>query len=270
MWKEHCISAELKAFRYICGISGMNSGYGGINMRDLWLVLGGIIGGLVIVLAKDFLFKQIKNTVAKQTVEPFQWNKLKEGMLNVVSPTLWAKELSFFNARKLIIVGLALGIIWGYGYYKGRISKPVTVVLEHGKELMIPLNAEKTQWLHINKDGKVHVQDSPDDRIAKIHYEVKIGDLPDLQRALRPYGIDLAPFFTAGGGIGASGAGFEAGVGLQVLKWFKWHYNVFLTQKAIYPLGISYRITDNFDAIAGLGIEYKGGNRIYFGGKFKF
>jgi hypothetical protein len=133
-----------------------------------------------------------------------------------------------------------------------------------GKETTIQLNEH---YLKIEKNGTANVVDK-DGKVLKV---IKVKDIPSLRKALRPYGLDMRAFVTAGGSLGQSGAKAEAGIGMQWFKWYQWYLNSFLTNVGIYPVGVSYKITDNFDIIAGAGIGYKEfDKRVYIGGKWRF
>jgi hypothetical protein len=266
--------------------------------NTILLLLGGLISGIIIVYLKNFISKKFKKEVStllpehfstaidnitsdikkvedkiksSSIVEEFSGKKLLTGMTKVNSLTLWAKEFSWiFNLRKLIIVGVILGVIFGYGWYKGKTEHPATINLDYGKEIIAPLNKEHNLWLHITKDGSVHVQDNQNDKIAHNSYVIKVKDIPELAKELRPYGLDLEPFVTAGGSVGTTPAQVEAGIGIQLAHWYKMNFSPFITNVGLYPLGLGYRITENSDILLGYGIGYSGDTRYYLGMKFKF
>jgi hypothetical protein len=140
-------------------------------------------------------------------------------------------------------------------------NKPVQFNLQ-GKEAHIKLNEH---YLHIDKVGNAQVVDK-DGRVLKT---IKVKDIPELEKALRPYGVNIQYFACAGGSIGESTA-TELGVGVQSLKYYKWYLNHFITSQGAYPIGLSYKVTDNFDVMAGVGIGYKGDRRYGIFGKWRF
>jgi hypothetical protein len=255
----------------------------------------GILGGFIFVLAKKFIFNKAKQEVLKvvsdedkakikelydkgvvsfneyknkcltpvKQEECFSINKLKDGVLNVTSGTKWAKDIaSIFNLRKLIIVGVILGAIYGYGWYKGRVGAPVRFDMR-GQEATIQLNEH---YLKIEKDGTAKVIDK-DGNVLKT---IKVQDIPGLRKALRPYGFMCEPIFVAGGSLGETGPGFEAGAGISWFKWYKSKLDSFITYRGLYPLGVSYSITDNSGIGLGAGIGLKGDKRVILYYKFKF
>jgi hypothetical protein len=154
-------------------------------------------------------------------VEVFDSKKAVTGLTNVKDPVLWMKDIaSIFNLRKIIIyltiIAIVFGGVYAYGLYKGKLGTPVTIGLDYGKEIMIDIG--KGLFLHIQKDGKVHVQDSADDKTAKIVKEIKVGDIAQLRKELKPYGFDLKLFAAAGGSLGEKKTGFEGGIGLEVFS----------------------------------------------------
>jgi len=230
-------------------------------IKDIIMVASGIIGGLFVVLIRNKIVAQTKEV----TTEKFNLPKFTSGMLNVASPVGWAKDIhDIFNLRKLIIIGVIIGVIYGFGWYKGK--QGVQPILDwHGKEEWVSLN---DHYLHILKDGTMEVVASDKKTVLK---KITVKDLENLKKNLKPYAFELKPFVTAGGSLGESGVKAEAGAGIQWFHYFKWNLNSFLTNVGIYPLGLAYKITDNFDILAGAGLGYKEGDkRIYIGGKWRF
>jgi hypothetical protein len=206
-----------------------------IILKDLIFVLLGIIGGYLFIKIRQKVINQTKEVVG----EKFSLSKFSSGMLNIVSPVGWAKDIaSIFNLRKLIIIGIIIGCIYGYGWYRGQQGKPVMIDLK-GKEEFIKLNEH---YLHIQKDGSMQVLDKDKKTVLK---DIKVKDLDNLRKYLRPYGFKFEPVLVAGLGASISNAGFEGGIGVRYFKWFKWVTDVALTNKGFYPLGISYKLTEN-------------------------
>ena len=195
------------------------------------------------------------------------WSLFKfiSGMFHVVDSVKWSKDIaSIFNIRKLIIYALVLGSIYGYGYIKGIRNKPVHFDMR-GKEATIKLNEH---YLHILPDGSAQVVDKD----GKVLKTIKVSDIPELERKLRPIGLDIRPFVTMGGSVGTGEktmAG-EVGIGTQVFKIYKVHLDAFLTNIGAY-VGADYQLTENFSALAGIGKGYSGDDtRVFLGGLWKF
>jgi hypothetical protein len=227
-------------------------------LKDAIMILSGLVGGYLFIIIKKKVTSQTKEVIT----EKFNLPKFTNGMLNVTSPVGWAKDIaSIFSLRKLIIIGVIIGVIYGYGWYVGKQGKPVNFDLK-GKSALIQLNEH---FLKIDKDGSASVVDKD----GKILKTIRVKDIDGLRQALRPYGLRLKPFVTAGGSLGNK-PGFEAGAGIDFFKWFKSNANAFLTNRGAY-LGVGYQITDNFDILLGAGKGYQEGDtRIYLGGKWKF
>jgi hypothetical protein len=228
-------------------------------LKDGLMILSGLIGGYLFIKIRRKVINQTKEVIG----EKFNLPKFTNGMLNVTSSVGWAKDIhDIFNLRKLIIIGIIIGVIFGYGYYKGQMGKPV-VIDWRGKEEFVKLNEH---YLHIQKDGSMQVLDKDKKTVLK---DIKVKDLDNLRKYLRPYGFRLKPFVTAGGSLGEQKTGFEGGAGVDFFKWFKYNANVFITNLGGY-LGIGYNITDNFDIMIGAGKGWKGDNRVGLFGKWKF
>jgi hypothetical protein len=228
-------------------------------LKDIIMIASGLIGGCLFVFIRNKVIHQTKEIVE----EKFNLPKFTGGMLNVTSPVGWAKDIaSLFNLRKLIIIGVIIGVIYGWGWYQGHLGKPVHFDMR-GKEATIQLNEH---YLKIEKDGTAKIVDKD----GKILKTIKVKDIDGLRQALRPYGFKLEPIVVAGGSIGESGAGFEGGAGISWFKYFKYNLDSFLTSKGLYPLGVSYSITDNSGIGLGAGIGFKGDKRIILYYKWKF
>jgi hypothetical protein len=268
-------------------------------LKDALMILGGIGGGYLFVLIRNKIFKTTKQEIIKiipeeekaklidlynkglvtlthlktlgievekkveGEVEKFSRQKLATGMLTVNNGVLWAKDIaSIFNLRKLIIIGVIIGVIFGYGYYKGRLGKEVHFDMR-GKEAIIQLNEH---YLHIEKDGTANVVDKD----GKILKTIKVKDIDGLRQAMRPYGFILEPVLALGFGIGQSGSNFEGGAGLAWIKYFKWRVDSILTNKGIYPLGFTYKISENSGIGISGGYGFKGDQRVIIKYTIKF
>jgi len=229
-------------------------------IKDIIMVASGIIGGLFIVLIRNKIVAQTKEIVT----EKFNTTKAVSGLVNITSPVLWMKDIaSIFNLRKLIIVGVIIGVIYGFGWYKGK--QGVQPILDwHGKEEWVSLN---DHYLHILKDGTMEVVASDKKTILK---KITVKDLDNLKKNLKPYGLILEPIVVAGGSMGESGAGFEAGAGISWFKWYKTKLDAFVTSKGLYPLALSYSITDNSGIGLGAGMGWKGDKRVILYYKWRF
>ena len=91
--------------------------------------------------------------------------------------------------------------------------------------------------------------------------QISAKDIKGLEAELRPYGFQLEPILVGGVGFGKDGIEGEVGVGFSWFRAWKLHAESFLTQKGIYPLGISYslkdlRLKNSAAGIAG-GVGYK-------------
>ena len=231
-------------------------------LKDILLILS----GLVIAIIFTFIKKKITDQTKEIIEEKFQLKKFLSGMTNILSPAGWAKDIySIFNFRKLILYTIIIGILMGYMYFKGQQSKPVHFRINYENEMTIPIpkgtkafykpkNSTRAYW--IREDGSQEV--------------IIVKDIPELAKALKPYGFKLEPIVVAGGSLGESGAGFEGGIGLSWLKYFKWNIDSFLTNRGLYPIGTSYQITHNSGAGIGAGIGYKGDKRVILYYKWRF
>lgn len=197
--------------------------------------------------------------------EKFDSSKFTEGLFDIFNPVLWAKDITqLFNIRKIVIYTLIVGIVFGYGYYKGLLHRPVKIDIGHGKEAIIKLNGDS---LHIYKDGSVYVEDEKGNKIKQI----QVKDIPELKKKLKPYGFDIKPIGVLGTSIGENGSGqFEGGAGISWFRYFKMRADSFITNKGIYPFGVSYKITDNSGVGIGSGMGYKGDKRIIFYYRWEF
>ena len=231
-------------------------------IKDLLFLFTGIAVASLFVYLRGKIMKQITT----QTKEHFDTTKFKEGLFNVKDKVGWAKDfVSEFNLRKIIIrltiISIIVGVIYGYGWYQGRLNTPVKFDLR-GQEAHIQLN---DHYLHILENGTAQVED----KHGAILKEIAVKDIPELRRALKPYGFQFKPIGIIGYGVSTEKKGFEGGAGISFLKYWKWQIETFLTQYGIY-LGSSYQITNNSGLGIGAGKGYDGDNRIIIYYRWRF
>lgn len=183
--------------------------------------------------------------------EPVDGNKLRVGLFSLFNPVLWLKDISsIFNVRKLIIYTLVIAGVLLFGYFKGLDNRPVKFDIGYGKEVMLRLN--DGQRLHISEHGRVTLQDSN----GNILKTIKVKDIPELQKKLSPFGLNLKPIVVGGIGVGKDGnPEGEVGVGLSLFRVWKFNLEAFATNLGIYG-GVSYNITDNFGVGVGVGKSF--------------
>ena len=193
--------------------------------------------------------------------KPWDWNKFKQGMLDLTSGELWGKDITgTINIRRIIIyivIGLLIYVgIAGYWFWKGKKTKPVTTTCEN-TNIVIKSPVNKGENLTIKtQDGKWYLND-------KVITE---GDMPNL----KPYGFQSKPFLSIGLGMGDNKFEKEIGVGLSVIKFYSVNGGILATDKGGY-IELDYKLTDNFYLLGGYGKKYKTLNeRIIVGGKLNF
>ena len=267
-------------------------------LKDILMILSGIVGGTLFVIIKNKFFKKAKEAVVKiipdedklkvkelyekglvpeklykevceppQPTECFDTKKAVTGLTNLKNPVLWMKDIaSIFNLRKLIIIGVIISVIWGYGYYKGKINKPVQLIISEEVEFTIPVPNNDLALYHPKHSTELQWINTV---TGKVIGKVKVKDIPELKKLLKPYGFDLKLFAAVGGSLGEKKTGFEGGLGAEFFHWFKWNANALITNLGGY-LGVGYKITDNFDVLLGAGKGWDGSNRVGLFGKFKF
>ena len=248
------------------------------------LTLGSFfLAGILFVYLRGKLTKQVK-PIAKKTIEDIvesdvinyykgkakeKFNPKKLKKLFVLNDKVeWIKSIKeILDLRKLVILGLIISCIYGYGWYKGTQGKPVQFNLAYDKAFKIKLDGH-----YLVKEKNTHtleIQNPKGDKIKTI----KVKDLPALQEKLKPIGFELNPIGIMGYGTGEHSYGFEAGAGVSFLRFYSWKLDSFLTQKGIY-LGTSYNLHKIGMENSSLGIAggkgYKGDNRTLLYYKWEF
>jgi hypothetical protein len=195
-------------------------------------------------------------------VEKWSTSKFLSGMFNVFHLSKWGKDIhDVFNLRKIIIYLLIVGAVFGWGYVRGLANKPIHIDSLQGKEVVVEIS--KDEFLHIHKDGTVHIHDAQGRTLKTITTK----DIPALQAALKPIGFQLNPIVVGGYGVaGAGKSGPELGAGVSWFKFYRFEADSFLTTKGIYPIGVSYRLQSigkgNTSVGLAAGKGYSGDNRI--------
>jgi len=231
--------------------------------------VGFIVAGVGITLVYNF----IKSKVIKGVKQVPQVAKvITEAQEHIITPItnayaasplseklkhdLYPTKIISTYIRLIPLVIIIMGVIFAYGYWKGQSGKPVNFNLG-GKEAVIKLNEH---FLRIDKFGNASVVDKE----GKILKTIKVKDIPALEKALRPYGLMLEPIAVIGGGLSNVGGGFEGGIGVRYLKYYKWVADICITNGGAYPFGLSYKLTDNSAAGISVGTGYKNMERGLF------
>ncbi len=228
-------------------------------INSILLVLSGIVITALFSWIRSYIVKQAVTTVTSK--EKFSGFKFLNGMFNVVDLKEWAKDIaSLFNIRKLTVIGLILGVVWGVGFYKGKLSKPVQFNgINYEKEFKVyipdnmvmfekPANSTVAFWVDAKGNKKA----------------VTVGEIPELARRLKPYGIIFEPVAVGGFGLSNVSTKAEGGVGFRYLKFYNWVTDVCLTNGGFYPLGISYKLSPNTAIGISTGTGFKEGERGWF------
>ena len=234
----------------------------------MFKVVGYILIGVGIALLLGYIRGKFLNKVKDKIDEKWDTSKFVDGLTQLKSRVKWGKSFnSDFNFRTMIIrlsfLCLIASVIYGVGVYRGRLGKPVHVDLNYEKSFTLQLNGT---ILHKPKNSsQLELLDKDGNKIK----DIKVGDVEELRKALKPYGIDIKPFMTMGYGFGERHTGKEVGLGTQIFKYYKAHIDAWLSNRGAY-VGTDYHLTDNFGVIGGIGKGYSGDSRWYFGGMWRF
>ena len=242
-------------------------------IKEILFLLSGILCAIIFIYVRSKIVEAGKKKILGDNVpivstskrEPWNTAKFLDGMLDVKTGSRWGETLhNAFNGRMLIIYGILIGVIYGYGYWKGKQSTPMKLSVNYEEEMTIDVPKNTVAWQKPKFSDKAYwlLEDGSKKTMT-------IKDVPTLKNALKPYGFRLRPFFTAGGSLGEKKCGGDFGLGIDFAKYYRWNTNVFITNQGGY-VGVGYQITTNFDVLVGAGKGYSGDNRVYLGGKWKF
>lgn len=189
--------------------------------------------------------------------EGFNLSKFLHGMFGTANGVNWAKDIhSIFNIRKIIIY-----VLIGAACYFFALKQRIPTFDLQGKEYTIAL--DQNENLHFTKSGIMQITD----KNGKVIKTIRAKDIPQVNQVLHPIGFQLKPIAVVGMGGGAKGDfGFEGGVGVSTFHFYKLNVDHFITNKGIYPLGLSYRLEkvgsgNTSVGIAG-GMGWKGDPRV--------
>ena len=232
-----------------------------------------ILVGIVITFIFSYIRKKILTKATNQVLNSSIGRKLKNGEevfeakkffkgLNPFDMKLWAKSITFLF-RYFLIFSIVFGVIYGYGWWKGRGDTPIQITLaetqkewelkipKHAKRLYHPENSRQLYW--IDRTGK--------------KVPIKVEDIPQLNELLKPYGLEFTPIGVIGGGVGEEGSGVEGGAGIRFLRYYRWRLDAFLTNRGIYA-GVAYKLEGLKLSNSALGLAvgkgYSGDNRLLF------
>lgn len=145
--------------------------------------------------------------------------------------------VALFNIRRLLIIGLILGAFW-WGLRDRVPSFSFGPNSLNGKSFSINLgNGEN---LTLNSSGQLQVVNSQTGKLVKT---IRVKDIPELNKAINPIGFQLKPIAVVGGGYGTTqGFGVEGGAGVSWFRMYNLETESFITNKAFYPIGLSYKL----------------------------
>ncbi len=247
---------------------------------NILLLVSFFVAGLLFSYLRSFIVKRVREQIVahideKEIVEiykgtkkeKFNPKKLKKIFI-LTDAVEWIKSIKeILDLRKMIIYLTIAGLVYGYGWYKGRLGKPVQFNLDYEKEFMLKIDGH---YLHKPKNSK---QLEIIDKNGKKIKDVTIADIPELQKKLKPVGFELKPIGVLGMGVGESENSFEGGAGVSFLRYWSWRLETFLTNKGIY-LGTSYKLNrlnlNNSSIGVGAGKGFQGDNRVIFYYKWEF
>jgi len=235
-------------------------------LKDIVLILTGIAGIFAFNYIRSKIISKGKTILSdnlpaiKKIEEEFNASKLKAGLTNLTNKVGWAKTLTQeFSLRTWIvrigIVLVVLSAIYAYGVWKGKQGLQPILNLE-GKEEWIRLN---NHLLHVKKEGTLEVTELDKKTVLK---KITVKDLTNLRQILKPFGFQKDFIGILGYGVGLTGNKPEIGAGVAYFKAYNWRTDISITNRAVYPLGVSYKITENSGVGASYGYGFKKDSRI--------
>lgn len=229
-------------------------------------LLAALTTGAISQAQYDLQYKILTNPT-----EVFSWGKFFSGIFSVLNPVDWAKDFaSLFNIRRLVIIGLIAGAFW-FGLHNRIPTFHFGPNSLNGKSFSINLgNGEN---LVLNSSGQLQVVDS---KTGKVDKTIRVKDIPELNKAINPIGFQLKPIAVVGAGVGTTqGFGVEGGAGVSWFRLYNLETDSFVTNKGVYPLGISYRLNKFAGGNSSIGIApglgfHNGDKRILVYWRFTF
>ena len=214
-------------------------------------------------------------------MQKFNYKKFIGGLINIRSKTDWAKDfVSIFNIRKIVIYIIVISLFAGYFYWKGIKEKPVHIgdeIIAYDKELTVKLDKKKLSKLEEpalkkpKNSSLLHYYDWRNDILGD---PIKVEDVEELRKKLKPYGFENKVIFVGGVGISTKDVSGESGIGYRYARLWKIRTEIIATDKGFYPISVSYKpdwFFSNTSINIGFGKEWKqGDNRYFFGGNVEF
>ncbi len=229
-------------------------------LQTIGLILSGIIIGFIFI----YLRGKILNKVADTAKEQFDIKKFRAGLFRIRDKTIWAKDfVQILNVRKLVIYLLIASVVYGVGMYRGRMGKPIQVNLNYEKEFK--LKVDGNYLLKPKNSKQLFIVDEKGNKIK----DVTVGDVKELQKKLKPFGIILTPYFSTGIAMTDKGVKQDTGIGIHWIKYFNWRLGNWISNNGIW-IGVDYKITDNFGLGGGAGKGWRGDDLLGFRGWWKF
>jgi len=214
-------------------------------------------------------------------MERFNREKFKKGLLKINDSVEWAKDVvSIFNLRKVIIYLVIVFLFAGIFYWKGLKDTPVEIgedLVAYNKEFTLRLDKIQLSKLEdpaLKKPKNSRLLYYYDWRKDVLGDPIKVEDIEELRKKLKPYGFENKIIGVMGVGISANDVSGESGIGYRYAKLWEIRAEIVATGKGFYPISLSYKpdwaFTNSSINIAGGKAWKDGSNRLLLGINVEF
>lgn len=181
-------------------------------------------------------------------MQNFNYKKFIGGLTDVKSTTDWAKDIvQLFNVRKLIVYFIIIVLIAGIFYWKGLKETPVEIgtdLIAYDKTFTLRLDPKeiaKYQDPGLIKPINSRLLHYGDWRKDLLGESIRLEDVEELRKKLKPYGWESKIIGVMGVGISPNDVSGESGAGYRYSRLWSLRTEIVATNKGFYPVSVSYK-----------------------------
>jgi len=184
-------------------------------------------------------------------------------------------RMGLLDPKGLVTIVIILSLVAGIFYWKGIKNTPVEIgkdLFNYEQEFTLRLNPKelaKNEDPALRKPKNSSLLHYADWRTGVLGKPIKVEDIKELRKKLKPYGFMSHLLFVEGVGSGIDNIGLEAGLAIRYAKLWQIRSEVIGTNRGGY-LGFSYKPSWKYLPNSSIGLGggkgYKGEDRglLYF------
>lgn len=156
-------------------------------------------------------------------------------------------RMGLLDPKGIVTIVIICSLIAGIFYWKGIKNTPVEIgndLIAYDKEFTLRLDKVELSKLEnpaLKKPKNSRLLYYYDWRNDTLGNPIKVEDIEELRKKLKPYGWESKLIGVMGIGASLSDVSAEAGIGYRYVKLWQIRGEMVVTNKGIYPLSVSFK-----------------------------